>query len=314
MKKLIWIAVVVILFIGGCWGGCRSLKARRQAREMAKLVPVQAQRGEFVVKTQATGVVEPENRVQITPSVNGRVEEIFVREGELVQKGKILAWLSSNERASLYDSVRMKGASPEEMKMVEQAYNMIPVVAQIDGQVIKRAVEPGQSVVSGKEMFTLSDRLIIKTQVDETDIGSVREGQRAEFYLDAFPKDRYEGRVLSIAHDSTLKDGVTVFDVKILPSRSISAIRSGMRADVYIITKVKPNAVFLPKKAVTYKDGESFLKVRKGTSLDTKKVETGSTNDKFIEIISGAAAGDSVLISTALVNEEANTMKIGAGD
>lgn len=313
MKKLIWLAVILVV-VGACWGGCRHRKAKKQAQELAKLVPVQAQRGQFVVKTQATGVVEPENRVQITPSVSGRVEEIFVREGELVKKGKILAWLSSNERAALFDSVRMKGASPEEMKMVEQAYNMIPVVAQIDGQVIKRAVEPGQSVAAGKELFTLSDRLIVKTQVDETDIGSVREGQRAEFYLDAFPKDRYEGQVLSIAHDSTLKDGVTVFDVKILPSRSITAIRSGMRADVYIVTKVKANAVFVPKKAVSYKDGDSFVKVRKGVGVDSKKIEAGASNDKFLEVLSGVAAGDSVLVSTALVKEEGANMSVSVGD
>lgn len=313
MKKFIWFVVIVVVLACAAGGALRHYKAKRAKATLARLVPVPVQKGPFIVKTQATATVEPENRVLITPLVSGRMEQIFVKEGDAVKKGQVLAWLSSNERASLLDTVKMKGSDPAELKMVEEAYNMIPVVAQIDGQVIKRAAEPGQSISPSKEIFILSDRLIVKTQVDETDIGAVKEGQRAEFFLDAFPREKYEGRVVSIAHDSSLKEGITVFDVKILPARRIAALRSGMKADVYIVTNIKNGALFLPRKAVSYKEGESFVKLRAVRDAKDKKIETGAANEKYIEILGGLKAGDTVMMSTDTVKEEGVEMTVSAG-
>lgn len=312
MKKFVWLVVVAAVLAGGAWGAYRSYKEKKAKAELARLVPVKAEKGEFIVKAQSTATVEPENRVLITPLVSGRVEKIFVKEGDFVKKGQVLAWLSSNERASLLDTVKMKGADPEEMRRVDEAYKMVPVVAQIDGQVIKRAAEPGQSISPAKEIFILSDRLIIKTQVDEIDIGSVKEGQRAEFYLDAFPSEKYEGSVVSIAHDSTLKEGITVFDVKVLPRRFIASLRSGMKASVYIITSVKKNSLFLPRKAVVYKDGESYVKISSAGTPSDRKVATGASNEKYVEILSGIAAGDLVMMSTDTVKEEETSISVSA--
>ena len=230
---------------------------------------------------------------------------MLFREGDVMKKGQILSWISSSERTALLDSLKMKDSTPEERKMVEEAYNLTPVVSPIDGMVIKRAVEPGQSVSAAKEIAVLSDRLIIKTYVDETDIGSVKEGQKAEFYLDSFPKDKYEGHVLSIARESVLRENVTVYEVKILPSKTIPVLRSGMTADVRVITDVKTEALYLPKKSITYKDGDAFvtLKDDKSGKVTEKKVETGATNEKTIEILSGLGDKDTVYYSTGIAKE-----------
>jgi macrolide-specific efflux system membrane fusion protein len=306
-KKFIFGAIVTFL-VGSGWMAGSYIKARKELKKLEDLSPVKVAKGLFVIKTQAIGVVEPENRVLITPSVSGRAEEILSREGDIVKKGRILAWISSSERTALLDSLRMKDSTPEEKKMIEEAYNLTPVVSPINGMVIKRAVEPGQSVSAAKEIAVLSDRLIIKTYVDETDIGGVKEGQRAEFYLDSFPKDRYEGRVLAIARESTLKDGVTVYEVKILASKNIQVLRSGMTADVRVITDVKPKALYLPKKAITYRDGDAFvtMKDEKDETITDKKVETGAGNEKNIEILSGLSENDTVYYSTGVARESSS--------
>jgi len=304
--KLI-IAVIIIILAGGGWLAYKHGKTKKELKKLAELSPVKVGKGLFVIKTQATGAVEPENRVLVTPSVNGRAEEVLFREGDMEKKGQILAWISSSERTALLDSLKMKGSTPEEKKMVEEAYNLTPVVSPINGMVIKRAVEPGQSVSAAKEIAVLSDRLIVKTYVDETDIGGVKEGQKAEFFLDSFPKDQHEGTVLSIARESTLKEGVTIYEVKILPSKNIPVLRSGMTADVRVITDVKPQALYLPKKAVTYKDGNAFVTVKdeKNKKVSEKKVETGATNEKTIEILSGLGENDTVYYSTGIAKESA---------
>ncbi len=303
-KKFIF-GVIILILLGGSWATYRQYRAKKELKKLEDLSPVKVAKGLFVIKTQAIGVVEPENRVMVMPSVNGRAEEILFREGDMKKKGQILAWVSSSERTALLDSLKMKDSTPQEKKMVEEAYNLTPVVSPIDGMVIKRAVEPGQSVNVAKEIAVLSDRLIIKAYVDETDIGSMKEGQKAEFYLDSFPKDSYEGNVISIAREAILKEGVTVYEVKILAVKNIPVMRSGMTADVRVTTEVRSKALYLPKKAITYKDGNTFVRLKddKTKKVTDKKVETGATNEKTIEILSGLGENDTVYYSTGIAKE-----------
>lgn len=303
-KKFIF-AIIAVTVVGGGSLWARQARAKSEAKRVAGLSSVKPERGTLVMKTQAIGSVEPENRVLVTPSVGGRAEEVLFAEGQVVEKGQVLAWVSSSERTALLDSLRMKESTPEEKKMVEEAYNRTPVVAPIAGMVVKRAVEPGQSVSAAKELAVISDRLIVKTFVDETDIGAVKEGQKADFYLDAFPKDRHEGSVLAISHESSQKEGVIVYEVKILPGRFIPVLRSGMTADVLVITGSKKNVMTIPKKAIKYRDGDALVSVKGAPAgkLAEKKIEVGSTNESRIEVLSGLADTDTVYFSTGIAKE-----------
>ena len=306
-KKTI-IAIIVLVIIIGSVHSCKKMIIARELSKIAELMPVKVAKGRFVIKTQAIGRVEPENRVAVAPVVNGRMEEVLVKEGDIIKKGQVLAWMSSNERAALLDSLKIKNSTPQDRKRIEEAYNMVPVIAAIDGMIIKRAIEPGQSVSPSKEVFVISDRLIIKTFVDEIDIGSVKRGQKVEFYLDAFPEDKHIGKVLSLAHESTIKEGVTVYEVKILPRKRISVFRSGMTTDVLIITNVKNSALYLPKKAIFYRDGDAFvtMKSEDGKKIMEKNISIGVTNEKRMEIIGGILENDTIYYSTGIAKETLN--------
>ncbi|KAF0127414.1 MAG: macrolide-specific efflux protein MacA [Elusimicrobia bacterium] len=303
-KKFIFGAVTVLL-IGGSCSALKSKRAAAEARRVAAMTAFQPERGDLVTKTQAAGTVEPENRVLVTPSVSGRAEEVLFEEGREVEKGAVLAWVSSSERTALLDSLKMKDSTPEERRMVEEAYNLTPVVAPISGMVVKRSVEPGQSVSPGKELAVISDRLIVKTFVDETDIGSVKEGQRAEFYLDAFPKSKREGRILAISHESVTKDGVIVYEVKVLPAGSTRDLRSGMTADVLITTGRKKGVLMIPKRAVKYRDGGAAVSVKASPAepLSDKEIKTGAADERMIEVTEGLAGTDTVYYSTGIAGE-----------
>jgi macrolide-specific efflux system membrane fusion protein len=303
-KRFIFAVALVLLFGGGC-AAIKHKKAAAEAKRLAELMPVKPVRGTLITKTQATGSVEPENRVLVTPSVGGRAEDVLFTEGQMVKKGQTLAWVSSSERTALLDSLRTQESTPQERRMVEEAYNLTPVVAPIDGMVVKRAVEPGQSVSVAKELAVISDRLIVKTFVDETDIGGVKEGQPADFYLDAFPKERHSGRVLAISHESTMKDGVIVYEVKILPSGRIPALRSGMTADVLITTGSRKDALTIPKRAVKYRDGDALVSVKKTPKdkLEEKKITVGAADEASIEVKEGISENDTVYYSTGIAKE-----------
>ncbi|HOI41760.1 MAG TPA: HlyD family efflux transporter periplasmic adaptor subunit [Elusimicrobiales bacterium] len=303
-KKFIFGALIVLLAGGGC-AALKKKRAAAEARRLAEMTAVKPERGDLVTKTQAAGTVEPENRVLVTPSVSGRAEEVLFEEGRQVEKGAVLAWISSSERTALLDSLKMKESTPEERRMVEEAYNLTPVVSPISGMVVKRSVEPGQSVSPAKELAVVSDRLIVKTFVDETDIGSVKEGQRAEFYLDAFPREKREGRVLAISHESTLKDGVVVYEVKVLPSGSARSLRSGMTADVLVTTGRKTGVLMVPKRAIKYRDGGATVSARSSASgpLKDKEIKTGSADERMIEVTEGLDEADTVYYSTGVAKE-----------
>jgi len=259
-----------------------------------------------VVRVQASAVVEPEAKVPVMPTFVGRVDQVLVREGDRVRKGDVLAWMSPSERVALLDAARVRKADPEELKRAEEAYRMTPLVAPIDGEVIKRAVEPGQTVAAGQTALTLSDRLIVKTFVDEADIGKIRVGQRSEFILDAYLKERHKAQVVAIAYDSSLQNNVTVYEVKLLPRSGLHHLRSGMTAEVYIETDRKKEALFLPKRAVKHKEGEAVVMLRKAPKVPPaeQKVELGANNESFTELLKGVSEGDVVMMPSSSVPDE----------
>jgi macrolide-specific efflux system membrane fusion protein len=149
--------------------------------------------GSIQTVISTTGTVQPQNRLEIKPPINGRIEEILVQEGDRVSVGQTLALMSSSERAALLDAARTQ--SKETLDYWEEVYRPTPLIAPIKGVVIVRGVEPGQTVASTDAVIVLSDRLIVQAQVDETDIGKVKIGQAAVISLDAYPDTKVEARV-----------------------------------------------------------------------------------------------------------------------
>ena len=179
-SKLVWGIVGMLLVLGFA-----SFFVFRGNRASEKLfVEIRPSRGTISSSVSTTGAVEPQNRVKIQSSVGGRIEEILVEEGQIVKKGEVLAMLSSTERAALLDAAKLQGKSEQEYW--QKVYKETAVMAPMEGQVIVRSVDPGQTVTASDSLFVLSDRLIVKAYVDETDIGRIKAGQKAVIGLDAY--------------------------------------------------------------------------------------------------------------------------------
>ena len=243
-----------------------------------------------------TGVVKPQNRLEIKPPINGRIEEIEVLEGQKVKVGQTLAWMSSTERAALLDAARAQGE--ETLKYWQEAYKATPLIAPIDGEVIVRAVEPGQTVTSSDVIVVLSDRLIVKAQVDETDIGSVKVGQKAIISLDAYPEIKAKGRVDHISYESEIINNVTIYEVDVLPERVPEVFRSGMSANVEIIEKSKDNILLIPREAVIKEADKNFVLLSQGANKKAvkQKIRLGVFDDENVEVVSGLSKEDAIII------------------
>jgi macrolide-specific efflux system membrane fusion protein len=251
-----------------------------------------------------TGVVEPQNRLEIKPSINGRIEEILVHEGDKITKGQILARMSSTERAALVDAARSQG--DKTLAYWEQVYKETPIISPIDGEVIVRSVEPGQTVTTNDTVLVLSDRLIVKAQFDETDIGRVSVGQEAVIALDAYPNVKIKGVVDHIAYESELINNVTIYDVDILPEEVPAFFRSGMSANVEVVEKKREGVMLIPVEAIHRDQGSTYVTVRNGPGdpVEKRVIKIGLTDEKNVEVVSGLTTDDTIVMHTQTYSAE----------
>lgn len=261
---------------------------------------VTVERGNIEISVLSTGIVQPENRLEIKPPIAGRVEDIMVDEGQEVKKGQTLVHMSSSERAALLDAARAHG--PEEFKRWDSFYRAAPILAPINGTIISRKAEPGQTFTTQDAILVMSDRLTVKAQVDETDIAQIKLNQNAAVILDAYPDDNIPAHVDKIAYDSTTISNVTTYIVDVLPEQTPDFMRSGMTANVKFDLDSKQGILVLPVNAVKTKEGLSFVTIPASSSIGTpteKEIQTGISNGKLIEIISGLSEGDVVIAQKA---------------
>ncbi|MCM2323948.1 MAG: efflux RND transporter periplasmic adaptor subunit [Oligoflexia bacterium] len=278
-------------------GTVSVLAYRRQGKlEIAYREEV-VRRGALEITLQGTGTVQPENRVEIKPPVAGRIEQVLVREGEVVKRGQVLAWMSSTERAALLDAARSQG--PEELKKWEDSYRPTPILAPIRGTVISRNVESGQTFTNADPVFVMSDRLTVKAQVDETDIAQIRVKQNARIVLDAYSGEVIPGRVDRIAFEAKTVNNVTTYVVDVLPERTPEFMRSGMTANVTFLVASHVDALLVPNEALRVMDNRYSVLVRFAGKRETveKPVEIGLTDGKSTEVMQGLSEGEKVLIA-----------------
>ena len=299
----------IVLVAGAAGLGARQWVVKKEKAPSFETVEVR--RGALRVTILSTGVVQPQNRLEIKPPIAGRAEKVLAREGMAVRKGQILAWMSSTERAALLDAARAKG--PEELAHWEDLYKPTPLIAPLDGVVISRDVEPGQTVTAQDSVLIMSDRLIIKAQVDETDIARVRPGQTAEVMLDAYPEEAVPGRVSHIAFEAKTVNNVTIYEVDVTPERVPSFMRSGMTANINFLVAEKRGVLMLPAEAVREGDeGHSRVLVPNPQGEgrpDRRAVVTGLTDGRKVEIVEGVDEGDKVLIPVVRLPKSSGPQK-----
>src|SRR3989339_282907 len=272
-------------------------KAKQSAKKNISIQEIIPELGDIRLTVTTTGVVEPQNRLEIKPSISGRIEEILVKEGTEGKKGGILAWMSSTERAALVDAATSQGEQARQYW--EDVYKKTPIISPISGEVIVRSFEPGQTITTSEPLLVLSDRLIVSAQFDETDIGRVKVGQKANITLDAYPNNKIKGMVGHIAYESQLANNVTIYDVDIVPQEVPEFFRSGMSANVEVIEKALSDVILVPVSAVQDDDGKRYVTVKKkqGKGSEKRQIEVGLTDTNNAEVISGLSTSDIVLVS-----------------
>lgn len=183
------------------------------------------------------------------------------------------------------------------------------IYSPIDGVVLSRAVDEGQTVAAGfstPTLFTIANdlrKMQVIADVDEADIGQVIEGQHVVFTVDAFPEDQFEGTVIQVRLLATTTSNVVTYEVVIDAPNPELKLKPGLTAEVNIYTLNKENIITVPVRALRFVPGEYtgnipethvFVQNSEGR-IEAREVTAGVTDGIYTEIIEGLSAGEKVI-------------------
>ncbi len=222
-------------------------------------------------------------------------------------------------------------SSEAELARAQRNLSYATIASPIDGIVIDRAVEEGQTVAAGFEtptLFTLAADLTqmqVVADVDEADIGGVREGQRASFTVDAYPDDIFSGVVTQIRLGSTnsssssltssTSESVVTYEVVILAENPELKLKPRLTANISIYTEEKHDVLLVQSKALRFKPefplvgkkdivrdcaGQNKLWTKSGNTFTAIPVETGISDGVYTEIKGGTEEGTEVVLGANL--------------
>ena len=249
----------------------------------------------------------------------------FERYKTLYEKGLVSADEYESARLQYEQSKQQVAQSRESVQRAQTNLGYATITSPIDGVVLSKAVEEGQTVAASfntPELFTIAQDLTnmrVIADIDEADIGGVKEGQRVTFTVDAFPEDQFEGAVTQVRQQATTESNVVTYEVVISAPNNDLKLKPGLTANVTIFTLEKNNVLAVPSKALRFQPNEALLKedekvedcegmpklwTKEGNVFKAHKVETGTTNGVLTEITSGISAGTEVLTDFTIIGGE----------
>lgn len=259
-----------------------------------KVVELLVREGDHVRKGQILARVEPDvNQARDLSAVKNAVHEAenalneakgtYERNQGLLAQG-LLSPQSGLESETRYRSAKNSyDAAVEKYKIVEESgvpialaeagnVQRLNVTSPMDGVVIRRGVELGDTVMSGVSSFnagtvlmTVADvgTMIIKAGINEVDIGKVHLDQPAKISLDAYPKVKFAGTIKRIAPAARLEEKVKVFEVEITVDRQCAELRTGMTANIDIVGEKREKVLTVPVEALFRKDDKEIVYIKK---------------------------------------------------
>ncbi len=240
----------------------------------------------------------------------------YNRYKELHDKGLVSADEFESARLQYLQAKEQVNTSRESVQKAQTNLGYATITSPIDGVILSKSVEEGQTVAASfntPELFVIAQDLTnmrVIADIDEADIGGVKEGQRVSFTVDAFPDDHFEGAVTQVRQQATTESNVVTYEVVISAPNKDLKLKPGLTANVTIFTLEKNDVLAVPAKALRFQPNEAFLQkgetiddcegdhklwTKEGTVFKAHKVEIGTSNGMMTEITGGIKEGTEVL-------------------
>ncbi|MBU0629375.1 MAG: efflux RND transporter periplasmic adaptor subunit [Candidatus Margulisbacteria bacterium] len=282
-KKIIWAIVVIIVVVFGFrLAGRLSGGKEAKTERVVPVVAISPKLGPIEQRLTLNGDIKAETEVSVRPRTTGRVEELYVKEGDYVSKGsKLLSYVA--------------GIDP-----TNDLYNDLVVTSPISGVVGMQLVKIGDQVTSQvgggiSPVFVVYgiDRVKIYADVPEKYYTSITKGTRADIALDALPNELFRGVVGNIRPVIDPLSRTT--QIEIILANYSHRIKPGMFAKVDLVLKRVVNATVIPFDAVLG-ENEKYVYLAKEGVAEKRPIVLGLENGNDVQVVSGLSPLDKVII------------------
>lgn len=249
----------------------------------------------------------------------------YKRYKTLFEKGLVAADDFDNAKLSYTQAKEQVVSAKEEVQRAQTNLGYATITSPIDGVVLSKSVEEGQTVAasfSTPELFTIAQDLTnmqVVADVDEADIGDVKEGERVTFTVDAYPDDTFEGEVKQVRQEATTTNNVVTYEVVISAPNADLKLKPGLTANVTIYTAERKGVLSVPSKALRFTPQKETVDKMKivdvanaknkvwtieGNSIVAHKVNIGMTDGTNTQIVGGIAEGTKVVTGLNVMGGE----------
>lgn len=324
-KWIIWIIIIAAIIGGVVW------YVRSHAPKTV-YTTADTTKGTLTRTVSVTGKANPNQQIDLSFKTTGILKSISVDVGDSVQKGQTLATIDTGTLLSQLHQeqaqVKYQNETLDHMKNRRSTYTFrqidaqraqvneaqagvdaildqlkdINIVSPIDGIVIKRNADPGETVVLNlnSPVMTIAqkDDLIITSNVPESDITKLQIGQRAKITFDALSaEDIFDATVSEIDPASTVIQDVVYYRIKLNLDNLDPRFKAGMSANIDVLTAKKDNVLTIPQRAIKTEGDKKYVDVLQADNTTRKiYVETGLEGDGgMVEITSGLKGGEKIV-------------------
>ena len=249
----------------------------------------------------------------------------YKRYKTLFEKGLVAADDFDNAKLSYTQAKEQVASAKEEVQRAQTNLGYATITSPIDGVVLSKSVEEGQTVAasfSTPELFTIAQDLTnmqVVADVDEADIGDVKEGERVSFTVDAYPDDTFEGEVKQVRQEATTTNNVVTYEVVISAPNADLKLKPGLTANVTIYTAERKGVLSVPSKALRFTpqketvgkmnivdvaNAKNKVWTIEGNSIVAHKVNIGMTDGTNTQIVGGIAEGTKVITGLNVMGGE----------
>ncbi len=304
---------------GGPPGGARSAEVPVEVIEIAT--------GPIAAYIETNGALEAEREVDIVARIGGPIAGILTEEGEFVRAGEVIARVDDTEARAQVEIARValeqaqvawnRARTSFEQQVVSQEvhdsalsafesaraqlegnqiqYDYTRIVAPFDGLIVERAIKFGETVTAGQRLFRISDfePLLCHIAVPERDLTRVSPGQSARIEVEAYPGEEFEGRVIRVSPVVDAATGTVRVTLEVDRQERLSP---GMFANVRLVTDVRPNALIMPRRALSLESLADAVFVVEDGLAARRNVTLGYEDEDMVEVAEGLRAGDRVIV------------------
>lgn len=339
-KKIILYIIIIIII----WSVYSYFQSQNAPKKVTVINPVS---DELIVTVSANGKIQSQDTSSPRFAASGRISALYVQEGDQVKKGQILGYIDGSDIKQQENQTwadykialeklrefelnyqnkpqddrywiaknqleAQRDRSAAAVAQTRTGYSNRSLIAPISGTITKIYKTQGE-VVASEPVVDIQNESTLEfvAEVDEQDIGDVREGQRVMLNLDAYPQDELEATITKIENIAkTGSTGNTYFPVSINVVSTIKPLRIGMNGDAIITTAQAPNKILLPLEYLIEENNETYVYLVENGLVKKQTVTTGLQSDSVVEIISGINTESNIISSDASLVKENEKVEV----